>query len=513
MSGPLLQIVSASNAPFAAEIASALGGTVLPLTPTPDQSAASTLRRTLDEVQPGVVLVHDLGRVNPSLLFAVRERGIPYAVFLHDFTPLCPTQRLWHRREEPCSGPGRTGWKCAWCVSGTRGRAAELPLRTLLYRHRPRDWRTALVRADALIAASRFARDFWVEQGAPPERIAVVTPWLDASGIASSTTPPGRRLVYSGGDDLANGAELLASALDLMRTPVQIEVTLSLDAAAQDRFRSRLAAHHTCVFHGSLPPGDLLRLLAGAGAAVEPTRWQQPFSRLVAAAQAIPVPVAATAVGGAAEQIIHGVNGYLADADDPQSLAEAIAAALDPEPSAAWAGPLIAAHAATAATASLAILRQLLDRLAAGLTDPDPALAVEHGPWLARQPPAAADGAALLTAALRHPEEATPAYAARALATSRQWQLDLNRALAFFRASGCTRVSLLGDAEDAGDPESITTALSAWGLGPVAVEALPDGLWHLGEASPSEIRLLPHRFPQARAVVSGWGPELQTSLL
>lgn len=511
MSGPLLQIVSAPDA-LATEIARALGGTVLALTPTPGQSAASTLRRTLDEVQPGVALVHDLGRVNPSLLFAVRERGIPYAVFLHDFTPLCPTQRLWHRREEPCSGPGRTGWKCAWCVSGTRRRAAELPLRALLYRHRPRDWRTALVRADALIAPSRFARDFWVEQGAPPERIAVVAPWLDASGIASSPAPPGRRLVYSGGDDLANGAELLASALDLMRTPVQIEVTGSLDAAAQDRFRSRLAAHHTCIFHGALPPGDLLRLLADAGAAVEPTRWQQPFSRLVAAAQAIPVPVAATAVGGAAEQIIHGVNGYLADADDPQSLAEAIAAALDPEPSAAWAGPLVAAHAATAALAGLATLRQILDRLAAGLTNPDPALAVEHAPWLGRQLPAR-DAAALLTAALRHPEEATPAYAARALATSRQWQLDLNRALAFFRASGCTRVSLLGDAKGAGDPENITTALSAWGLGPVAMEALPDGLWLLGEASPSEIRLLPHRFPQARAVVSGCGPDLQTLLL
>ncbi|MFI5269734.1 MAG: hypothetical protein ACHQ7M_20340, partial [Chloroflexota bacterium] len=59
----------------------------------------------------------------------------------------------------------------------------------------------------------------------------------------------------------------------------------------------------------------------------------------------------------------------------------------------------------------------------------------------------------------------------------------------------------------------ITTALSSWGLGPVAIEALPDGLWLLGESSPSEIRLLPHRFPQARAVVSGWGPDLQTLLL
>ncbi|HET9783852.1 MAG TPA: glycosyltransferase, partial [Terriglobales bacterium] len=212
MATPLLQLVHAlypqsdhAASCFTLEAARALGGAVLSLaapdpraappgewqglqvvTSHPGESAHSALRRALDTLQPGVVLVQDLGAVNPALLLAVRERGIPYAVFLHDFTPLCPTQRLWHRRQELCSGPGRTGWKCAWCVSGMWPHAAELPVRTLLYRHRPSDWRTALVRADALIAPSRFARDFWIEQGAPPERIAVIAPWgTPAAGPAA----------------------------------------------------------------------------------------------------------------------------------------------------------------------------------------------------------------------------------------------------------------------------------------------------------------------------------------
>jgi glycosyltransferase involved in cell wall biosynthesis len=532
MPPPLLQLASSvypqSDSPpalFTWETARALGGVVLSLTPetapreewnnlrvltaAAGERAPAALRRALDAVQPGVVLVQDLGALDPSLLFILRERGLPYAVFLHDFTPLCPTHRLWHRRQELCSGPGRTGFKCAWCVSGAR-QAVELPLRALLYRHRPRDWRTALVRADALIAPSRFARDYWVEQGAPPERIAVIAPCLTACG--GGPPQPPRGLLYAGGPDLAPGSGLLAAALDLVPAPVQLEVVGAFDASAQDRFRAGLAPRHACVFHAPCPPAALARLLAAAGAAVEPTRWQQPFSPLIAAAQAAGVPVAATATAGNAEQIIHGVNGFLADADDPQALAEAITEALNSTPGASWDHARVAAQAAAAARQNQAALEKLLQLLATGATDPDPALVLEHGAWLERHSAAPPAAAAQLAAALREPEAADPVFAARALATSRQWLLSLNRALAFFRAAGCSRIAF-SDPNAMDDLQSVTAALTAWGLGPVPLDQLPDGLWLPETATAPALRLLRARFPQAHAVVSGGGPNLQTTLL
>jgi hypothetical protein len=142
---PLLQLAyevfpqsSSPPALFGWETARALGGAVLSLTPCAappkewrglrvltslaGESVHAALLRALDLVQPGVVLVQHLGAVNPALLLTLRERGIPYAVFLHDFTPLCPTHRLWHRRQDPAAAPAAPA-SSAPGVSAGPGRA------------------------------------------------------------------------------------------------------------------------------------------------------------------------------------------------------------------------------------------------------------------------------------------------------------------------------------------------------------------------------------------------------
>ncbi|MGH9476629.1 MAG: glycosyltransferase [Terriglobales bacterium] len=500
---------------FTLEVARLLGGTVLSfaphsgplpeawqglnlLTPAPGEAALSAWHRALDTVQPQAVFVQHLGALNPTLLLDLRERGIPYAVFLHDFTPLCPTHRLWHRSQERCSGPGRTGFKCAWCVSGTRRRMAELPLRTLLYRHRPQDWRTALLRAEALIAPSRFARDFWIEQGAPPERIAVIPPRLS---LGEPPPPPPasgrRRVVFAGGSDAAAGSDLLAGALESLGESIELH-----------------AVNHPARQLGDAPPPE-----PGEGGSREswpchgpdtvvavPARWEIPFSRLVADAQAAGARVVATAIGGLAEQIIHGVNGFLTPADDIASLAEALREAFAPA-DIAWAGTnLMAAHAQASALAAADSLRRLLDLLLRGATEPDPALELEHGDWLRRLPGGSPyqESVQQLVSALRNSPDTEPVFGDRAFSTTRQRRLDLNRAVAFFRACGCRRLVSF-----AGPPvPDVVEAFSPWGLDFVAVQALPDGLWL--EADSIDASLLRRRFQQAKALVASLPDGLET---
>lgn len=531
---PLLQVVHAlyPQSPgeieqYAWEVARALGGWVLSLTPqsgpappawdglnvmTPaaGEGALSAWHRALDIAQPQAVFLQSLGAMSPSLLLDLRERSIPYAVFLHDFTPLCPTQRLWHRTEERCSGPGRTGWKCAWCVSGELRRMAELPLRMVLYRHRPQDWRTALVRADALVASSRFARDFWIEQGAPPERIAVIAPRL---GLDDRTAPPvlplsRRRLLYAGGPGHASGAELLGAALDQMQEPLQLDMLNVDDEETQLRLRAGFASRHEIVFHPPVPPAAMPSLLSACGVAVVPSRWEQPFSRVIADAQAAGARAVATAIGGLAEQIIHGVNGLLAAPDDAIALADALREAYaGTQP--AWAGDRVAKNAQAQRFASADALRSLFDLLARGVTEPDPALALEHGAWLAQQTDrdhtTPLEAAQKLVLALRHGEESSPDYEARAFATTRRWRMEMNHAIAFFRGCGCRRIASVG-------PEPVTPitveSFSLWGLDLVPAQDLPDGLWFEGDNPNPD--LLQRRFPQAKALVESLPEGIET---
>ncbi|HUX66703.1 MAG TPA: glycosyltransferase [Terriglobales bacterium] len=533
----LLQVIDNAFPPcpraaalYTQEVAHACGGAVFSLAPAaapapdpplfsprPDESLRAAWHRALDQAQPHAVFVQHLGAANPALLLDLRERGIPYAVFLHDFTPLCPVQRLWHRRQERCSGPGRTGWKCAWCVSGRWQRWPELPLRTLRYRHRPRDWRTALVRADALVAASRYLREFWMDQGAPPERIAVIPPLLSAPPPPAPHplgAPP--RLLYAGGTGQDAGIEVLAGALELLHQPVQVEAIGCLDLVRRDALRAAIAPRHAVVFHGVVAPADLPALLAACDAVAVPARWEAAFVCLAAQAQAAGTPVVATAVGGLTERIIHGVNGYLAAPDDPHAFAAGLREAFRREPP-AWADAPMRQQAAAEADAARAQLRRLLQRLASGATEPDPALMLEHGGWLeaAARTHAIAlpEAAQRLVTALRQvepPDPSAPASPlqsdcrARAHAASRQRQVDLNHAIAFFRACGCRRIAHWPAATP--PAADAVACFQAWGLQTVPSGELPDGIfaptppWE----PPAELdsAWLRHRFPQARALVT-----------
>ncbi len=478
---------------FATGVQAALGGELLAPAGL-HGSALAALRQALERTQPEVVLVH-LGLAGPDLLMLLRERGIRFAAFLHDFAPICPTQRLWHRRGERCSGPGRTGWKCAWCVSGGAARgAAELPLRTLLYRHRPRTWRTALAGAEALIAPSRFARERWIEEGAPPERIAVIVPPAAAAPAAAPGGGGARRVVFDGGRDEGAGAELLAAALEQLRRPVRLEVVGNGEAAA--RWRTALGAGAAGHELRPAPPGGWPPLDAAAVVAA-PVRYEAAYSPAVAMAQAAGARAVATAVGGLAEQIVHGVNGFLAPPDDPAALAESLEEAF----AAPWDAALVAAEAGATAGAALQAVRQLLERIAGG--DAAPVVGLEHGAWLERRAAArgeaTAEGVRALVAELRQaPVVEDIELALEARQTGRQYKLAMNHALAFLHACGCRRIAVLP--AQAPGAEAARAFLATSGMAAVEATELPDGMLELlGEDQAADHAWIRRRFPQLKA--------------
>ena len=77
-------------------------------------------------------------------------------------------------------------------------------------------------------------------------------------------------------------------------------------------------------FHGALPRADVLAHYAAADIFVAPSKYES-FGLIFIEAMCFAKPVVAYDVGGAAELIDDGVNGLLAKAGDPQSLAERIA--------------------------------------------------------------------------------------------------------------------------------------------------------------------------------------------
>lgn len=519
----------AGDAATAAAAASTLGGD--PFSPASLSSGETPIQawaRVLAEKTPGAVVVHDPGPLPPEALWELREREIPYALALADFLEICPTRRLWHRRGEICAGP--SGAKCARCVIGTM----EWPLALGQFRHRPRRWQAAMAGAEVLLAPTRFLRDAWLGHGAPADRLIVVPPLAAAMLPAPPALAPRREprtLVYSGGWDEANGANLLAQALERIVEPVTVlavgDFATSEMADTQTALRAAIPAPHRLEFTGALDTPALDLCLRTATAAVLPSRWPEVYGGLIEAAQwAGAVPVA-TAVGGMPERIIHGLNGFLADPDDPASLAQAIGSALagnwDPE-----AGRRrIAAEADSALATWRALATALPSR------PPHLALQLGYAPLLAAARAefglTAEQAEDDLGAALESPDAESLEPGEQALLraiplASRTRRVHLNHALACLHAGEFRRVLVLGaglgdavawfrdwglDAAGCpgdglgGPPPSPPLARLASRLGVPAPPPgfLPEALF-LEAAVNADSAALRRRFPSAQAVLA-----------
>lgn len=491
----------------------------------PGETPVQAWARCLGRHNPAAVIVHDPGPLPPEALWQLREREIPYALALTDFLQICPIRRLWRRRGEICSGPSRNGLKCALCAAPGK---LDWPLVLPQFRQRPAQWQAAMAGAEALLAPTRFLRDAWLDHGAPADRLIVLPP------LAATYLPPAppilpprapRSILYAGGWDEANGVGLLAEAVRQLESPVRLLATGALDPSAQERFRAAFPPPHQLQCPGALDRDALHLHLRASAAAVLPSRWQEAYGPLLDAAEwsgAVPV---ATAIGAMPERLIHGLNGLLADPDDPLSLAEALQSAF----ASAWDAAAACRHREAEAAATLAAWRALAAALPA--RPPTLALRLGYSPLLAAAEAAfgldAAHAEQHLRTALEMPEMDSIEPSEQALLQTvpllgRVRRVHLNHALACLHQGGFHRVLVL--AAGLGDAAAW---FAEWGLNARALPA--DGMGgkppspplarlgaHLGPRppepdfapqalfleAPADVAALRRRFPTASAVLT-----------
>ncbi|MCX2953969.1 glycosyltransferase [Lentzea sp. NEAU-D7] len=86
---------------------------------------------------------------------------------------------------------------------------------------------------------------------------------------------------------------------------------------------SRHGVAHRVTFLGRVPHAEMASLMRSADVVVCP-QWHEPFGIVPIEAMACGVPVVATAVGGLAETVVHGVTGVHVPPREPTALARAL---------------------------------------------------------------------------------------------------------------------------------------------------------------------------------------------
>ena len=142
------------------------------------------------------------------------------------------------------------------------------------------------------------------------------------------------RIAYFGRIDRAKGPDLLARALKLIpKAPVQIDIFAVRQAAGPDQVYDWLAAQaqldSRLTLRTAVAPDEVIGVMADYDLIAVPSRWLETGPLVVLEAFAAGVPVLGADLGGIAELVHNGMDGFLVPADDAVAWAAAIVRFVD----------------------------------------------------------------------------------------------------------------------------------------------------------------------------------------
>lgn len=305
--------------------------------------------RYLEERCPDVVHVFHTRYLGADLLEETERLDIRTVVHLMDFWFLCPAVTLMKRDGSLCDGPPEGGLGCADCVdpwlaeqldglelSGPLravheagspfppGRSVSARAATLLMR--PGHLARQLLRAQRILAPSRFLKEMFVHNGLPGERIDVVPYGVDTGVLVAARRDRDGgpvRVGFMGSLAPHKGVHLLVEAVRQVRGDLRLSIHgRTTDFPDYSRKIEEMAAGDSRVeLCGPFPRAKLGEVLSGLDLLVLPSLWYENTPFVVLEAFAAGVPVLASDLGGAAEIVRDGINGELFRRGDAQDLA------------------------------------------------------------------------------------------------------------------------------------------------------------------------------------------------
>lgn len=204
--------------------------------------------------------------------------------------------------------------------------------------------------ADSYIVPARHLGGVLVkEMGVDPQRVHVINHPIDLDRYPSPEPDPKRlkamRFGFFGQFVDNKGIHVLLKAGDLLNRsqplrPFQIVINGGNKNFASDEYQSKVEGlisgshaweHGEVVELGGYTHDELIRRMAGIDVVVVPSTWPEVFGLVVTEAFACYKPVIAAFIGGLAERVQHGVDGYNFVARDAADLAAKMALFMEME--------------------------------------------------------------------------------------------------------------------------------------------------------------------------------------
>ncbi len=289
--------------------------------------------QVIRDFKPEIVHAHNLWfNLTPSVLAASHEEGVPVVLSIHNMRLLSPCGVFLDTE----------GLHCKHCASGFAWRGiirrcyhnsffASFCAAKMSAFHRKRGtWHNNV---DLFLSPSDYVKRVYADSGFPEKQIQVLPHAVaDPGADVGVTFPDCRRLVYIGRFSVEKGLFCLLNAWKQVRKKYpDAELLLAGDGGLKEELM-QYAEGIGVRFCGILPPEELARTIASAGALVLASECAETFGRVVIEAAACARASIVPDLGGPPELVEQGQTGFVFRHGDSENLAACIQAAFsDPE--------------------------------------------------------------------------------------------------------------------------------------------------------------------------------------
>lgn len=279
--------------------------------------AKRKMRAILRDFQPDIVHVHNVyHQLSPSIFSPVKKAGIPLVMTLHDYKLVSPNYSLFVRGK---IWEETGGWRCILdrAVHDSFLRSTLCAIETWTHR--------ALglyAQVDLFFSPSLFLKEKYYELGFRGEIRYLPNALLSKVALPVAVERDPNLFLFFGRLSSEKGVDQLLRAWPSVRSPYRLKIVgEGPEKEALMKLAQELGIRERIEFAGALYGIHLERAKAEAEAVILPSRWYEnmPYA-LLESLQAGSV-VIASRLGGMAERIQHGVNGFLFDPENTEELA------------------------------------------------------------------------------------------------------------------------------------------------------------------------------------------------
>ena len=289
-----------------------------------------TVSRLVEETHPDIAyILHYLRKLSPSLLAALKKKGLPVIVRLSDYMMLCP-QAHFLRNDSPCSlcMPNKLLPSLRnKCVKGSHA-ASFLNMVATCY-HRKKHFFDLI---DTFVCTNQFMYNMMIEAGYPEKRLTCIPTFTDSDHFQPDRSgKKSHYFIYVGRVTPIKGVHVLLEAMGKLPSNILQGSHLKVVGAGESSYLnqckntiSALGLERSVEFLGEVATDALPSLLNKALFSVVPSLWYENLPNSILESYSCGTPVLASNIGSLTDIVSVGRTGFLFEQGNAKDLAEKI---------------------------------------------------------------------------------------------------------------------------------------------------------------------------------------------